>query len=167
MIRRLFLICLLTIVPASTYARGSSARAPVSRGSSTRSYQNSSPVRRSAPRTTSSIGSTPRTIGSNYHPSFSGYNPPFGSRVYSPGFSLTDLLLFSYLFNHNGNQQVIVEQPDGQNVTTQTSQIDIMYYVDIALLLILGFGLIGLIVWYINKKTQPKAFDKGLHYVAN
>jgi hypothetical protein len=96
--------------------------------------------------------------------SFGGYRPPVGSRVYSPGFSFTELFFWSYLFSHNGNQQVQVQQPDGHTVTAQTNNVDVMYYVDLALLLVFGFGIIGLIVWFVNKLTQPKKLTGEISY---
>jgi hypothetical protein len=162
--KRLIIICALLLLPVTAFARGSSGggHAPSSRGASGPSIRSSGPASRSTSNSTNF--SAPRTINSNFRPSFSGYTPPIGSRVYSPGFSFTDFLIFSYLFSHTGNQQVIVQQPDGHKVTTQSDSVDVMYYVDFAILLLLGFGLIGLIVWYVNKKTQPSNFDKGTHY---
>ena len=161
MTRRAFVMVsiIFMFTPVATFARGFSSHsapavrqaAPASRGSA------------SAPRAASSV-SAPRTVSSSYRPSYSGYNPPIGSRVFSPGFSFTELFFWSYLFSHTGQQQVQVQQPDGHTVTAQTNNVDVMYYVDLGLLLIFGFGIIGLIVWIVNKLTQPTINNQGLSY---
>jgi hypothetical protein len=155
----LVLLTIFLLLPVASYARGS-------RGGFAPSSRRSAPITRSsssAPRTSSTF-TAPRTISSSYHPTFTGYQPPLGSRVYSPGFSLTELLFWSYLFNHNGYQQVNVQQPDGHTVTAQTGNIDVMYYIDLGLLLVFGFGIIGIIVWFVNKLTQPKDINRGTSY---
>ena len=161
MIRRFVLVMglILALVPLTASARGS-------RGVSAPAVRQAAPISRgsaSAPRSSTNF-STPRTITGSYRPSFSGYTPPVGSRVFSPGFSFTELIFWSYLLSHTSQQQVQVQQPDGHTVTAQTNNVDVMYYVDLVIMLALGFGIIGVIVWFVNKLTQPKSINRGLTY---
>jgi hypothetical protein len=164
MIRKalVLLLTLIMLSPLVAEARGS-------RGGYAPSSRHSAPVSRSsatAPKTSSNF-STPRTISSSYRPSFSGYTPPLGSRVYSPGFSFTELFFWSYLLSHTGQQEVQVQQPDGHTVSAQTNNVDVMYYVDLGIMLVFGFGIIAIIVYFVNKLTQPKNVTRGLTYGSN
>lgn len=167
----IIIFSLLIVSPA--YARGfsSGGHSSFSSGSNhssqssghTTSYSKPS-FSSSAPKVSSSkpvingYSTTGFKVTSGNQPTFAhGYTPPTGSVVYNRSFNIVDLLFWSYIFSHNGQQQVVVQQPDGQKVqTSDPNQIDWMYYVDWVIIILLAIGLIVLIVWFVNKHTQPK-----------
>ena len=162
-------IMLSFLLVSPVFARGSSSHS-FSSGSG-RSFQSSGHATTtrpsfssSAPKVSSSkpvingYSTTGSRVTAGNRPTFShGYIPPTGSVVYNRGFSIVDLFFWSYIFSHNGEQQVVVQQPDGKKVqTTDPAQVDWMYYIDWAIMILLAVGLIILIVWFVNKHTQPK-----------
>ena len=168
-----FIICLLIAGPAyargfssghSSYSSGSTSSSSRGTGHVTSSTGSKPSFSSSAPKVNSSkpilngYSTTGSRVTSGNRPTFSkGYYPPLGSVVYNRGFSFTDLIFWSYIFNHNGQQQIVVQEPNGQKVqTTDPNQIDWMYYIDWAIMILLAVGLIVLIVWFVNKHTQPK-----------
>lgn len=169
----LTIILLSLLITSPAYARGfssgghssfssSGSRSSTSSGH-TSSYSKPS-FSSSAPKVSSSrpvingYSTTGSRVTSGNQPTFAhGYTPPTGSVVYNRGFNVLDLLFWSYIFSHNGQQQVVVQQPDGQKVqTSDPSQVDWMYYIDWGIMILLAIGLIVLIVWFVNKHTQPK-----------
>ena len=154
---------LLIVAPSSISARGA---ARGSSGSTGRSSQ-SAPLSRGGAPAARSTTTLAHTVSSSYRPSFSGYTPPLGSQIFNRSFSFTDLFFWSYLLNHDGHQQVVVQQPDGQKVTTPTNAVDVIYYVDMAVVVLLGLGVIGSIVWWVNKKTQSHSLTNHSPYGLN
>ena len=167
----LTILVLSLLFAAPAYARGfsSGSHSSFSSGHTSTSHTTTSggshpTYRSSAPKVNSSkpiIGgysTSGSKVTSSSRPTYSGgYSPPVGSVVFNRGFSLTDLFFWSYIFSHNGQQQVAVQQPDGKKVqTTDPSQVDWMYYIDWAIMIILAIGVIIFIVWIVNKYTSPK-----------
>ena len=180
-IKFLLLIALL-FVPSLAMAKGGSfSGGSRSSFSSSRSYSSSSSSRSSSsvsksststaskPSTTSSKTSSAKVTSSiggktaykvgqgGYQPRFrGGYTPPAGSVVYYNNTSAWDFLPWLYIMNANQHETATVVQPDGQKKVVKQEGTDGMLIFNWIVLILLGIGLIALIVWLVNKYTQPK-----------
>lgn len=106
------------------------------------------------------FSSTGSVVGAGYQPRFrGGIVPPSGSVVYYRDNSFLDYLPLYYILFHDAHRDAIVETP-GQNgapTTTQVMQeegIDTMYVWNWVFTILVGLGLIGFVVWLINKATK-------------
>lgn len=103
-------------------------------------------------------------VGDNgYSPRFTnGYSAPPGSVVYYRDTSVIDYLPWIYLFGHSNaapaNQQATVVQPDGKEVVAkpQPGGTDGLAILNWILLILIVAGIIGCIVWGVNKLTKKK-----------
>lgn len=107
-----------------------------------------------------------------YTPRFkNGYTPPAGSTVYYPQHSFVDYLPWIYLFSQDSpaNDHATVVQPDGKEVTAPpvTEGADGLAIFNWVLLIAIIIGIIGGIVWGVNKltkKDEPKRSSYGSWY---
>ena len=160
--KALALMLLLVIaMPYTALARGSTSvsrsgsfSAPHAAGPATRG--NTVPTTRGTFGSRSSNFSRGSVVGPGNQPNFRGYTPPFGSTIFNRPFSITDLLFWSYIFNHDSHQTVLVQQPDGKTVSAKTDTIDWIYWIDMGLLIVFVLAAIGGVVYVVNKLTQPK-----------
>ena len=100
-----------------------------------------------------------KTIGvDGYQPRFrNGYQAPAGSTVYyDNGFSAWSMIPLWYIMTHDGSQNVVVQQPDGKEVQIKEEGADGMYVFNWIITILLGVGLIGLVIYLVNKYTQKK-----------
>lgn len=98
-------------------------------------------------------------VGDGYTPRFSnGYSAPAGSAVYYPQHSFVDYLPWIYLFSQNSprNDQTIVVQPDGKEVTARPEPqgVDGMLIFNWFLLILIAVAIVGGVVWFVNKRTK-------------
>jgi hypothetical protein len=97
-------------------------------------------------------------IGDNgYSQRFNGYEPPAGSVVYYPQHSALDYLPWIYLFSQNSpaNDQATVVQPDGKEVKAEPEKgVDGLAIFNWIVLILMGLGLIALVVWFVNRRTN-------------
>lgn len=94
-----------------------------------------------------------------YTPKFkNGYSAPEGSVVYYPQHSFIDYLPWIYLFSNNSpsKDQATIVQPDGKQVTAPPVEegIDGLAVFNWVLLIVIIVGIIGGIVWGVNKLTN-------------
>jgi hypothetical protein len=174
------LIILLLFVPAVAAARGGGGgggRASFSGArSSFSSTSRTSTSSTSRTGTTSSTASRPSTstktttsatapkpgysktgsvVGSGgYAPRFRGYAAPAGSTVYYHSTSAWDWLPFFYIMHASDHQSATVVQPDGKKVEVKQDGVDGMLIFNWIMLILLTLGLIALIVWFVNKRTN-------------
>lgn len=99
-----------------------------------------------------------------YSPRFTnGYSAPAGSVIYYQDHSALDYLPWVYLFSQNSSpapsqQTVTVVQPDGKQVQEKPAAggVDGLAILNWVILIILIIGVIGGLVWFVNKKTSKK-----------
>lgn len=142
---------------------GSTGGKSVSGGKSTTS------VGKAPSSTTKTVQSQPKTVNGKtysgkgyvvddtYKPSFrGGYVPPAGSTVYyQSSSSMWDWFPLYYIMTHDGNQKAVVTQPDGKEQEVVEEGTDGMYIFNWVIVILLGVGLIGGVIWLVNKMTQP------------
>jgi hypothetical protein len=93
-----------------------------------------------------------KTLGSSQ--SFRrGYVAPAGSQVYYQS-SPWDWLPFYFLATHGSHQQAVVVQPDGKEVKVEEPGIDGMYVFNWIVVILLGLGLIGGIMYLVYRYTN-------------
>lgn len=99
------------------------------------------------------------TVGVNgYSPRFAGgYTAPPGSVVYyQQSSSAWNWLPWYYIMTHDGNQQAVVQQPNGKQQAVQEEGGDGMYVFNWILVIILSLGLIALVIYFVNKATRKE-----------
>jgi pretoxin HINT domain-containing protein len=104
-----------------------------------------------------------------YTPRFTnGYSAPAGSVVYYPQHSFTDYLPWIYLFSQNSpsHDQATIVQPDGKEVQAQPAPegVDGLAVLNWVLLIAIVAGIIGGIVWGVNKYTTRNEKPKKSAY---
>jgi len=103
-------------------------------------------------------GKTYSTKGSvvdkNYQPKFNGYTAPIGSTVYYRQSSMLDWLPLYLILSNQQHREAVVTQPDGKEQVVKEEGIDTMYVINWIVTILFALGLIGLIVWFVNKKTN-------------
>jgi hypothetical protein len=104
---------------------------------------------------------TGNVVDKNYKPTFKGgYTPPVGSTVYyRESSSAWDWFPMYYIMTHNGNQQAVVQQPNGQQKTVEQEGGDDMYIWNWIFSILIILGAIGLTVYFVNKATRGGDYD--------
>jgi hypothetical protein len=104
-----------------------------------------------------------KTIGSGYNPKFrNGSTYPAGSTVYYPQRDFLDYLPWIFLFTMDSHRQAVVYPPATTGtstaavapIETEEEGVDTMYLINWIVMILLTGGIIGGIVYYINKKTK-------------
>lgn len=96
-------------------------------------------------------------VDSTYQPRFrGGQTYPAGSTVYYQGGSMWDWFPIYYLLTHDSHRDAVVTTPDGKEQAVEEEGVDTMYVVNWIFAILLAVGLIGLIVWLVNKKTRKE-----------
>ncbi len=167
----------LVLAPLTVDAKGGGGRSGGSRSSSasrsvsnTNATKNTTPTKTVAPKPVvktatsptavkSSTGKTMNTTGkvvdANYQPKFKGgYQAPAGSVVYYPQRSFIDYLPWIFLFSQNSgaHRDVVVQEPDGKQVTQKEEGVDSMYVWNWVFSIGVALGAIALVVWLMNRK---------------
>jgi hypothetical protein len=103
-----------------------------------------------------SFGKKGYTVGDGYNPSFrGGYVAPQGSTVYYRESSMMDWLPFYMIMNsQNAHREAVVTTPDGKEEVVKEEGLDGMYIFNWIISILLIFGIIGGIVYLVNKKTN-------------
>jgi cobalamin biosynthesis Mg chelatase CobN len=140
----------------SSSRSGSSSRSTTSR-TTTRSTSAKSTASKpaTAPSTKTSLFGGKAKVSSSYRPTFrGGYTPPVGSTVIYQSDPWYSYLPLMYLLSHDSHKDVAVQQPDGKTVKTQDPGIDRMYVFNWIMTILIALGLIGLLVWWVNKLSK-------------
>jgi hypothetical protein len=96
-----------------------------------------------------------KVVDDKYQPKFkNGYVAPSGSVVYYPQSSMLDWLPFYLIMTNQSHREVVVQSPDGKKETVKEEGVDTMYVINWIVSILLCIGLIGAVVWFINKKTN-------------
>lgn len=110
-----------------------------------------------------SYGKTGSVVGGTYQPKFrGGYSAPAGSTVYYRESSMMDWLPFYLILSsQNAHRDAVVVEPakDGQpakETVVKEEGIDTMYVINWIISILLVGGLIGYIVYKVNKNTKKK-----------
>lgn len=101
-----------------------------------------------------------KTIGSGYNPKFrNGSTYPAGSTVYYPQRDFMDYLPWIFLFTMDSHRQAVIYPPANASSTAAVTPIedteegvDTMYIINWIIMILLTGGIIGGIMWFINKK---------------
>lgn len=120
-------------------------------------------VTNSTPKTVNgkTYSKTGNVVDDKYQPTFrGGYRPPVGSTVYYRD-SSSDWMSYIplwYIMTHNGSNgsgsQAVVVQPDGKEVEVEQEGTDGWYIFNWIVMILIALGIIGAIVYFVNKKTQ-------------
>lgn len=103
-------------------------------------------------------------IDNTYQPRFrGGATYPAGSQVYYADRGFLDYLPWIFLFTQSSHREVVVYPATGSStapvaapVETKEEGVDTMYVINMIITILLSIGLIGAIVYFINKKTTPQ-----------
>lgn len=111
--------------------------------------------------TTTSTGQKGYVVDSNYQPRFSGgYTAPAGSVVVYRQSSIMDWLPFYLIMNsNNAHRQATVTQPDGQTKEVKEEGVDGMYIMNWIITILFIGGVIGGIVYLVNKYTYKEEYE--------
>ena len=93
-------------------------------------------------------------VDSNYQPKFNGYTAPIGSTVYYRQSSMLDWLPFYLILSNQQHREAVVTQPDGKEQVVKEEGIDTMYVINWIVTILLVVGIIALIVWFVNNRTN-------------
>lgn len=93
-------------------------------------------------------------VDSTYQPRFRGYAATPGSTVYYQDNSWMMWIPLMYLMNNNSHREAVVVSPTGSSTTVHEEGVDTMYVWNWIFTILLGLGLIGLLVWYVNKRSK-------------
>ena len=102
---------------------------------------------------------TGSVVDATYQPKFTGgYSAPLGSTVYYQNNSLLSWLPFYMIMTSQSHRQAVVVEPakDGQPAVEKIVKeegIDTMYIINWVVSILLVLGVIGGIVWYVNRRT--------------
>ena len=102
---------------------------------------------------------TGNVVDENYRPTFrGGYTPPVGSTVYyrDSGSDWLSWIPLWYIMTHDGSKEAVVVQPDGKEQEVKAEGEDGMYVLNWIITILFGVGLVVLVIWLVNKWTQPK-----------
>lgn len=98
-------------------------------------------------------------VGDGYQPKFrGGYTAPAGSVVYYRQNSLLDYLPLYFIMTHGSHREAIVQTPDGKEEVVKEEGTDGMYIFNWLITILLGAGLIGGVVYLINKATKKNRY---------
>jgi hypothetical protein len=149
-----------SVSSSSKSSGGSTSKSSVGSKSTTGSRPSSTTktVTSSSPKTVNgkTYSSKGYVVGEGYTPTFKGgYAPPAGSTVYyrDSGGSAWDWFPMYYIMTHDGSSQAVVTQPDGQEKEVEEEGGDGMYFFNWVLVILIGVGIIGLIIWFVNKRS--------------
>lgn len=105
------------------------------------------------------MNGTGKVVDENFSPKFrGGYVAPAGSTVYYPDRGFMDYLPWIFLFTQDSHREVVVQQPDGKEETVREEGVDSMYIINWIVSILLVFGLIALVMWLINRKTNKYTY---------
>lgn len=103
-------------------------------------------------------------VDENYQPKFrGGVTPPAGSTVYYRQNSFMDYLPWIYIFTHDSHRDAIVTQTNEKGEVVKEEVVeeegtDGMYIFNWIMVILLTGGIIGGIIWFINKKTRKENY---------
>jgi hypothetical protein len=146
----------------STGARGGKSGATISKSTTTTKGVGAKPAsttRTTTAKTTRTVNGktyskTGYVVDKDYQPTFrGGYTPPLGSSVYYQS-SPWDWLPFYYIMTHNSHSTAVVQQPDGKQIQTEDEGTDGWYVFNWIMVILISLGLIGLVVWFVNQRTE-------------
>lgn len=102
-----------------------------------------------------SFGKKGYVVGDGYNPSFrGGYVAPAGSTVYYRESSMLDWLPFYMIMNsNNAHREAVVTTPEGKEEIVKEEGVDGMYIFNWFISILLIVGVIGGIVYLVNKFT--------------
>lgn len=108
-------------------------------------------------------GTKGSVVDSNYQPKFRGYSAPAGSVVYYRSYGFMDWLPFYLIMTSQSHREAVVVEPakDGQpakETVVKEEGVDGMYVWNWIFSILFVIGLIALIVWFVNRRSNKYAY---------